>query len=311
LGIDLVPFKTCTYDCIYCQLGRTTKKTTTPKVYIPNEEVLLALAEKLRVEPKPDYIGLAGSGEPTLHAGMGDLIAGIKACTDIPVAVITNGSLLWRPEIRASLAEADLVLPSLDAGSRLTFERVNRPHPDLSFEEMTDGLLTFSHEFKGTIWLEVFLLSGINDQREEVARIATLTKGMRLDRVQLNTVSRPPAESEAHRVTPEELETVRGLFSRPCEIIAERRSQQPFRSTLSDHVTEAILALLSRRPCTLEGISEGLALPPNEVIKQVETLLDQGLLRSVRRDELVFYERSRSPKREQHSDLPGATRALD
>ena len=162
LGVDLVPFKTCSYDCIYCQLGRTTNKTTERKEYVPVDDVLEELAEKLRSEPGPDYVGLAGSGEPTLHARIGDLIAGIKRLTSVPVAVLTNGSMLWRSDVRAGIAEADLVMPSLDAGTPRRFERVNRPHRDISFEKMVDGLVTFCAVFRGKVWLEVFVLAGIN-----------------------------------------------------------------------------------------------------------------------------------------------------
>jgi len=134
LGVDLVPFKTCSYDCVYCQLGRTTQKTIDLREYVPVDAVLRELAEGLRATPRPDFIGRAGSGEPTLHARLGDLVAGVQALTEVPVAVLTNGSLLWRPEVRAALAQADLVLPSLDAGTAASFARVNRPHPDVSFE---------------------------------------------------------------------------------------------------------------------------------------------------------------------------------
>jgi wyosine [tRNA(Phe)-imidazoG37] synthetase (radical SAM superfamily) len=126
-GVDLVPFKTCSYDCIYCQLGRTTNKTTDLREFVPVDGLLEDLAGKLRSVPRPEFIGLAGSGEPTLHARMGDIVAGIKALTNIPVAVLTNGSLLWKPEVRAGLADADLVMLSLDAGAQPTFERLNRP----------------------------------------------------------------------------------------------------------------------------------------------------------------------------------------
>jgi wyosine [tRNA(Phe)-imidazoG37] synthetase (radical SAM superfamily) len=290
LGVALVPFKTCSYDCIYCQLGRTTNKTTEFDEYVPVEGVLAELHEKLRGEPGPDFIGLAGSGEPTLHSRIAELIAGLKRSTSVPVAVLTNGSLLFRPEVRAALAEADLVMPSLDAGSQSSFERVNRPHADISFERMVDGLLTFSHEFKGKIWLEVFILAGITDQRDEVGRIAAIVDKMQLDRVQLNTVSRPPADASALTVSVDDLEKLRGLFSCPCEVIAESRPSQQVRSSGSKNAEEQIVALVSRRPCTVEGIATGLGLRPNEVLKRLEVLCATGTIRAERRGEAVFYE---------------------
>jgi len=291
LGVDLVPFKVCSYDCIYCQLGRTTNKTLDLKEYVPVNGVLAELGEKLKNGPRPDYIGLAGSGEPTLHARIEEIIAGAKTLTDVPVAVLTNGSLLWRPEVRASLARADVVMPSLDVGTPESFRRVNRPHADVSFEQMVDGLLAFSHEFKGKIWLEVLLLAGITDRRDEVERIATIVNRMRVDRVQLNTASRPSAEAYALTVPADDLEKLRGAFSCPCEVIAETRQAESAISTDSENAEERIIALLNRRTCTVEGIAMGLGLRPNEVLKHLDILCATGVIRTERKGESVFYEK--------------------
>jgi len=293
LGVDLVPFKTCTYDCVYCQLGRTTNKTIELDEYVPVDGVLAELGDKLEEQPRPDFIGLAGSGEPTLHARLANIVAGVKALTDVPVAVLTNGSLLWRPEVRAGLAQADLVMPSLDAGTPSSFARVNRPHADITFEQMVDGLLTFSHAFKGTLWLEVFILAGITDRRQEVERIAAIVDKMRVDRVQLNTVARPPAEASAFTVVADDLEKLRGLFSCPCEIIAETRQSQPALSFGSENTEDRIVALLSRRPCTIDGIATGLGLRPNEVLKYLEALCARGTILLERRGDAVFYQGAR------------------
>lgn len=295
LGIDLVPFKTCSYDCIYCQLGRTTKKTTELKEYVPVEGVLDELASRLPLEPTPDFIGLAGSGEPTLHARVGDLIAGIKKLTSIPVAVLTNGSLLWMPEVRAGLEQADLVLPSLDAGDQQCFERVNRPHPDISFDRMTDGLVAFAERYPGAIWLEVFLLSGITDLPDNVRKIAAISQSIRPARVQLNTVSRPPAEDYALAAPAERLEQLGRLFPGLIEIITETRQIESRDSTTSRNAGNDILALLSRRPCTVEGITTGLNLHAVEVVKHLDQLCSSGAVRPERRGNAVFYERVRTP----------------
>ncbi|GAG90670.1 unnamed protein product, partial [marine sediment metagenome] len=154
LGIDLVPFKTCTYDCIYCQLGRTTNKTLARKDWAPINRVIKQLSSKL--DSKPDYITLSGSGEPTLFSRLEELISKIKNITDIPVAVLTNGSLLWLPEVRNALKAADMVVPSLDAGSSQIFQYVNRPHRDITFSRMLEGLVKFRNEYNGKYWLEVF-----------------------------------------------------------------------------------------------------------------------------------------------------------
>jgi len=156
----LIPYKTCSYDCIYCQLGRTVEKTLIRKEYVPIEDVLNETAERLAEGVEPDYITLSGSGEPTLYSRLDELIAGIRRLTRTPVAVLTNGSLLWFPEVRRGLLEADVVIPSLDGGSEDLFQTVNRPHPDLDFAEVLSGMGLFREEFGGQIWLEVFLLSG-------------------------------------------------------------------------------------------------------------------------------------------------------
>jgi len=295
LGIDLVPFKTCTYDCIYCQLGRTTHKTTELREYVPVDDVLGQLTSTLAAGPRPDYIGLAGSGEPTLHARMGDLIAGIKRLTAIPVAVLTNGSMLWAPEVRAGLAEADVVMPSLDAGNPRTFERVNRPHPDIPFERMVDGLFAFAEDFRGEIRLEVFVLGGITDQVEELSQIAAIARKLRPARVQLNTVSRPPADADALPVPAEALARLAALFSGACEIITEAPRAMPAGPVAGRNAEDEILALLARRPCTVEGISVGLDLPPNEVVKHLNRLVTGGDVRAARAGSATFYERSRTP----------------
>ena len=172
LGVDLVPFKVCTYDCIYCQIGKTTDKTLLRKEYIPVEEIL----EELRCffdgeGSSVDYISLGGSGEPTLHSGLGSIIKGIKALTSIPVAVITNGALLSEEEVRKDLLQADVVLPSLDAASQEVFARINRPCFGFSVEEVIEGQVEFRKIYKGKIWLEILFCKGVNDTRGELLRM--------------------------------------------------------------------------------------------------------------------------------------------
>jgi len=257
--------------------------------------VLTELRYKLKEGPRPDFIGLAGSGEPTLHGRLAEIVDGIKTLTNVPIALLTNGSLLWKSEVRAGLAQVDLVIPSLDAGSPAIFQRVNRPHTEISFQKMVDGLVSFSHAFKGNIWLEVFVLAGITDQREEINRIANIVDKMRIDRVQLNTVSRPAAEASALTVATEDLEKLRCLFSCPCEVIAESRQSQHDYSSSRNDIEDRILALVSRRPCTIEGIANGLGLRPNEVIKHLDVLCAKEAIRSERRGEAVFYKGIRKP----------------
>jgi wyosine [tRNA(Phe)-imidazoG37] synthetase (radical SAM superfamily) len=274
LGIDLVPWKTCSYDCIYCQLGRTTCKTVQRQEWVPLEKVLQELKE--RVQVKPDYITLSGSGEPTLFSRLGDLLERIKTITNIPVAVLTNGSLLWKEDLQRQLLPADLVIPSLDAGNETLFRRVNRPHDSLRFEQMLSGLIAFRRRFRGQYWLEVFLVGAYSTFEAELAAIRRCVDLIQPDRVQLNTVSRPPAERYAISVTHEQLESIAEKFSPPAEIIADFHESE---STVAEEADrEMILALLRRRPCSLEDLAGGLGMPAAGMIKLLESLYAEGLL---------------------------------
>jgi len=285
LGVDLVPFKTCTYDCIYCQLGRTTDKTVEQKQWTPLDDVLAELKGKLA--SRPDYITLSGSGEPTLFVQMGELIGRIKAMTDVPVAVLTNGSLLWRKDVRDQLANADLVIPSLDAGDAVMFRAVNRPHEDISFEKMLDGLIAFRKEFAGEYWLEIMLLAGYTAIEAELAKIVGCVEMIRPDRVQLNTVARPPAESFAVGVSPRRMSELAGMFDPPAEVIADFSGvgeQHEFATS-----REEILNMLRRRPCCIDDLAGGLGVHRNEAIKHVEELAAEGLLEPVLMGSKPYY----------------------
>lgn len=290
LGVDLVPFKTCTYDCTYCQLGHTTHQTIRLDEYVPVEDLLAEVKLKLTGPLLPDYVSLAGSGEPTLHGGIADVIRGIKRMTSVPVAVITNGSMLWSRSVQESLMEADLLLPSLDAGDAVRFQQVNRPHPKIEFEPMVNGIAEFTRRFRKPVWLEVFLLEGITGVPEEVKRIAAWTRKMTPAKIQLNTVSRPPCEDDARPVPPERLEALAALFDPPAEVISDAFvGRGP--SVAASSVTDAdILALIRIRPCTAEGVAAGLGLHHHESAKRLAALCNQGAAVAVRRENAVFYE---------------------
>jgi len=268
LGVDAVPFKTCTYDCLYCQLGLTTNKTIERQEWVPLQNVLTDLQNKL--SSKPDYITLSGSGEPTLYSKIGELIDQIKAMTEIPVAVLTNGSLLWQPQIRQDLLKADLVVPSLDAGDEAMFRRVNRPAESITFEKMLQGLIDFRQEFKGQYWLEVFILAGETDSVAEVDKIVRCVEAIKPDRVQLNTVTRPPAEPSAVGLTREQMTRIAERFHPPAEVIADFKGVHEQSEFVAGR--NEILDMLSRRPCCVDDIANGLHMHVNEVVKYIEEL---------------------------------------
>jgi len=294
LGVDLVPFKTCTYDCIYCQLGRTTCKTTERKVYAPVPEILAEVESRLKAETPPDYITLSGSGEPTLHSDIGGIIAGIRKITRIPIAVLTNGSLLISETVRVALMDADVVIPSLDAGDDVMFQRVNRPHPDISFKAMLSGLTQFCQSYRGETWLEVFLLGGLTAIDAEVAKIAQCIKRIYLTRIQLNTVARPPAEDYAYPAPLEQLERYCGFFFPQAEVITEHAT--PSFCVLYESSARDVLALLQRRPCTLHDVANGLAIHPAQAAKHIEALLKRSAVRQIKSGSNSFYKANSADK---------------
>lgn len=219
LGVDLVPFKTCPYDCIYCELGRTSHKSITPKDYAPPKDILREIRDSLDEIPPPDHITLAGAGEPTLHSRIGEVISGIKEMTDIPVALLTSGALFWMKDVRASVRDADLIIPSLDACDDPTFQCINRPHEDISFEKMVRGLSALRESYTGPLWLEVFLVEGVNTEEENLLKIRTCAERLSPDRIQLNTLDRTAAESFVRAVPEEKMKKIALLLGPRCEVI--------------------------------------------------------------------------------------------
>lgn len=287
LGIDLLPFKTCSYDCIYCQLGRTTNKTVERREYVPLTAVLSELRQKLK-QCQPDYITISGSGEPTLYAPLGELIRGIKKITRIPVAVITNGSLLWDKNVQEALLLANLVVPSLDAGDDAAFQRVNRPHASITFNQMVGGLVEFRKQCSKAIWLEVFLLGGLTANKADASRMAQIAKHIRPDRIQLNTVTRPPADDFALPVPRAQMQRFCRAFGGNAEVIADYQGRTGKGIGAPDN--NDVLALLGRRPCTLKDIADGLNLHPMQVARTLEHLRDDGKIIEQRVDRQIYYE---------------------
>ncbi len=287
LGVDIVPFKTCTYDCVYCQLGKTTHKTCNRQVFYPVEEILEELSERLTHMAAPDYITLSGSGEPTLYRNLKDIISGIKKITDIKLAVLTNGSLFFHGDVRRAVMEADLVIPSLDAGDEETFEKINRPHPEITFEKMIRGLCALRSEFSGLFWLEVFIVNNITTRQEQLLRIKSIIERIGPDRVQLNTAVRGAAEEYVAAVSNQEMEEICGLIGNNAEIISH--GDKEHEESCHEVQQEDIINLLRRRPCTIDDISSGLKIHRNEAIKHVSALKEKDLITMKRSKEIVLY----------------------
>ena len=291
LGVDILPYKTCTLDCVYCQLGPTPETTDRAGCFFEEQEILSQIQDAVTPSRgRVDYITFSGSGEPTLNTGLGSLIRKIKAMTDIPVAVLTNSTLLTREEVRQALMEADLVVPSLDAATQDVFERVNRPHPSLEVKDIIQSLIRFRQEYRGRFWLEVMLVAGINDSPEHIRELKKAAAAIHPDRVQLNTVVRPPAEGFAQALTQERMEEIRDIFGPEAEIIADF-SGDPRLSGL-EAVGAAIVDLVKRRPVTLTDLANSLGLHRNEAIKHLDLLRKDDKIRIVFHKGRKYYEPS-------------------
>jgi wyosine [tRNA(Phe)-imidazoG37] synthetase (radical SAM superfamily) len=291
LGIDLVPLKTCTFDCIYCQLGRTQNKTVERRAYVPGKVVIQELEKKLSsLSSPPDYITFSGSGEPTLNSEIGWLINEINQISKIPIAVLTNGSLLHLETVRNALLNANLVIPSLDAASAQLFKFINRPHHSLHFRQILSGLKEFRREFGGQVWVEVMLCGGINDGPQEIQRLREAIECIGPDRIQLNTVIRPPAEEFAYPLSADQMEKVRNIWGAEAEIIPDfPQMEEQLASRARD---EEIMDLLKRRPCTAEEISRALGYKLDSVLQCLSELNREHVIDYRMFHDRCYYERN-------------------
>lgn len=291
LGIDLVPHKTCTLNCVYCECGRTTNLTLVRKEYVKTEDVIDELNDYLYDNPVPDYITFSGSGEPTLHSDIGVIINKIKILyPEIPLAILTNGTLLSDETVRQSLLKADLVLPSLDSATKEGFLSIDRPHKALDIKEYLEGLVNFRLEFRGKIWLEVFVLPGYNDNDKDLYELKKAVRRILPDVLQINTLDRPGALPGLQPATEETLLKFANYIGyHNTEIIAAIDKRTEVRSYRLD-TENAILQTVSRRPCTAVDISEILGLHLNEVNKYLGELETQRKITTTLQKRGLFYQ---------------------
>jgi len=288
LGVDLVPYKTCSYDCIYCQIGRTPTPTIERKPYITADKVVHDVLEVLESGVTPNYITLGGSGEPTLNSDIGEIMSRLKSATDIPITVLTNGSMLMFSDVRADLMSADLVLPSFDACSAQMFLEINRPCPDIGFEEMAEGLVRFRNEYTGEIWVEIFLIQGVNTADADIDAFKYWMDWIQPDKLHLNTAVRPTAEAGISRPDDARLIQIKHMLGDRAEIVVPYQWEAA--GTAGSTVKDDLLQLLSRRPCTLADIASGLNTHPHEILKYLEPLVNAGEVEMVRKDQDTYYQ---------------------
>lgn len=257
LGVDLLPPKSCTWNCVYCQLGRTRKAVTEREEFFPREEILEEIRDALTGNKNLDWITFVGSGETMLYKGIGWLIGEVKKLTAIPVAVITNGSLLYLPEVREELLMADAVLPSLNAGSEALHEQIDRPAAGLTFQRHVDGLAAFRREYTGKLWIEVMLLGGINDSDEALSELAAVLKGIKPDMVHLVLPTRPAPEQEVHLPSEERIERAITILSEAAVVVHPLKGSMDLRS--APDLLQAITAIISRHPVQQRELQKAIA----------------------------------------------------
>ncbi len=293
LGIDLVPMKTCSLNCIYCECGRTTHLTVARREYVPIEVVKSELSDYLARHPRPDYITFSGSGEPVLNLRIGDVIRFIQSQTsEISTAVLTNGTLLFDKKVRDELKDAAVVIPSLDAATGDVFKKVNRPHPKLDVNTIIDGIIRFRGAYTGQFWLEVFIVPGINDTETELLALKQAIEKINPDRVQLNTLDRPGVVEDIRAATREELKRVLDFWQIDnAEIIAKAPERKGLPAYRND-IQSAILGTIARRPCTLEDLTKILGRHANEINKYLDVLEADQKIQTEKQQRGIFYRTS-------------------
>lgn len=309
LGVDLFREKICNLNCIYCEVGATTRLTCERAEYVPTADIVgeidIYCAVPARVA-ELDYVTVTASGEPTLHSGLGEILAHLKKVTAKPVAVLTNGTTLSDARVREELAWADVVIPSLDSALVTSFRKLDRPAQCLDLDQIIDGLVTFSHEYRGKLWLEILFARDINDSREDVDALRRVIKGMDIDRIQLNTVARPPLESFARPLDQQTMLAVAEQFRRdngecPVDLLArgavqeDDHAQQKEFNLAGEAGREAVLAeiveMLQRRPCTAADINRTFHLGGSGKVEQLlAPLVQKGTLKKRAHGDRIYYQ---------------------
>ena len=279
LGVDLLPPKSCSWNCVYCQLGKTRKFITEREEFFPREEILEEIRQALSVNKVLDWITFVGSGETMLYKGIGWLIREVKKITAIPVAVITNGSLLYLPEVRTELLLADAVLPSLNAGSEALHTQIDRPAPGLTFHQHVEGLKAFRKEYKGKLWIEVMLLGGINDSDEALRDLAAVIKEINPDMVHLVLPTRPAPEQEVRLPTEERIERAMTILSEVVTVVHPVKGTMDLRS--APDLVEAVKAIVSRHPVQQKELQNAIKDCFPEESGKVEDVMKEMLATGV------------------------------
>jgi len=291
LGIDPIPSKTCNYQCIYCQLGKTTFFTNERRNYYPKEEIIAEMREAIEQnEKKIDYLTFVGSGEPTLYKDLEELILTAKELSKNPISVITNGALLYNSEVSKTLMLADVVLPSLDAGDSKLFIKINRPHPSLKYNEIIQGLIEFKKRFKGKLWLEIMIIKGVNDSNENLLKIKEKIDLIKPDRIDINVPTRPPAENWVKIPDKSIIPLLMEIFGDIYDINFPEKGKFDIYSSGFEN---EVLSIIERHPMRQDQIIETFSTDnfnQKEILQRLKALESRKIITRVIYNKQIFWK---------------------
>lgn len=305
LGIDPIPMKTCNWNCVYCQLGRSTPVVNERKDYFPPGDIIADVRDALERhgEDGIDWITFVGSGEPLLHKSIGVILREVKSMTRVPVALLTNGSFLHLPEVRNEVRVADAVMPSIDAGTSEMFKRVNRPHPGIAHKTYIEGLVAFGKEYEGKLWPEVMLVRGVNDTGDALRDIGDVLKRIGAGEVHISLPTRPPAEKTVEPPDDEGLLRAVAILGQAARVV--RPAEVEVDLSGFETVVDAIVAIVNRHPMRIDEIEDALAhWAPGEVQEALAELKTSGRTRMIERHGVVFLTSAESFYPEDKKDRP-------
>jgi len=291
LGVDLVPHKVCSLNCIYCESGKTTKLTNTREEYISSREIIKELTHFLTDKPELDFITFSGQGEPLLNKGIGRIIRFIKRNYTYKVALITNSTLLYDKQVRDEIMSIDLILPSLDGVTDASFGKINRPVSALNIQSIVDGLVSFNSEFQGDMWLEFFIVPGINDTEGELEKLSKAVRMIAPDRLQLNTLDRPGVVDWIKPANSETLENIKKVLSTTgvfIEIIAKFKADKEMKVYDGD-ISESIVQTILRRPCTGQDLVTFLGITESELDPYLSQLIEGNKIETFDEKRGIFF----------------------
>ena len=306
LGIDPVPSKTCNWNCVYCQLGRSSPLIIERKQYFDPAEIINEVENKLNlISPTNiDWITFVGSGETMLHTGIGWMIGQLKNITQLPIAVITNGSLLYLPNIRNELLQADAVLPSLDAGDAQLYKKINRAHPQFTYQQLVEGLITFRKEYSQKIWVEIMLVKGLNDSPTNLRKIANIMQSVQPDEIHILQPTRAPAEPWVQNPEEETLLQARTILGEKAKVVGP--STATFNLYSGKSLAEAIVGIITRHPMKQEEIINTLAnWTSKDIVEILEELKNSGKVKMVIRNGISFWTASSGYFPDAHHSISG------